>query len=32
VNSLIEWYPRSCASAEAIADAVGALVFEGLRQ
>ena len=32
VNSLIEWYPRSGASAEAIADAVGALVFEGLRQ
>jgi AcrR family transcriptional regulator len=32
VNSLIEWYPRSCASAEAIADAVGALIFEGLRQ
>jgi AcrR family transcriptional regulator len=31
VNSLVEWYPRSGAPADAIADAVAALVFDGLR-
>lgn len=32
VNSLVEWYPRSGAPADAVADAVCALVFDGLRR
>lgn len=31
VNSLVEWYPRSDVPAAAVADAVCALVFDGLR-
>lgn len=31
VNSLVEWYPRSGAPAGVVADAVVALVFDGLR-
>jgi AcrR family transcriptional regulator len=31
VNSLVEWYPRSNPPGEAMADAVCALVFDGLR-
>ncbi len=31
VNSLVEWYPRSHAPADAVADAVCTLVFDGLR-
>lgn len=32
VNSLVEWYPRSDVPAEAVADAVCTLVFDGIRR